>query len=51
MSSNIFFKKKNIKINKIFPKIKFKKILLINDVKPLNKAKKNDLTFFDSNKI
>ena len=48
MSSNIFFKKKNIKINKIFPKIKFINIFTINSVKPLEFAKQNDLTFFDS---
>jgi len=48
MSSNFFFKKKNIKINKIFPKIKFINIFTINSVKPLEFAKQNDLTFFDS---
>ena len=48
MSSNFFFKKKNVKINKIFPNIRFKKNFIINDVKPLQLAKKNDLTFFDS---
>jgi UDP-3-O-[3-hydroxymyristoyl] glucosamine N-acyltransferase len=43
-----FFTKKNIKINKIFPDINFKKNFIINDVKPLYLAKKDDLTFFDS---
>ena len=48
MSDNIFFKKKNIKINKIYPGFTFKKNFLINDIKSLDKAKKNDITFFDS---
>ena len=48
MSSNFFFKKKNIKINKIFPKIKFNNNFTVNSVKPLEFAKSNDLTFFDS---
>ena len=48
MNSNFFFKKKNIKINKIFPKIKFNNNFTVNSVKPLEFAKSNDLTFFDS---
>ena len=48
MENNIFFKKKNIKINQLFPKYKFRKIFKLNDIKTLNKAKKNDLTFFDN---
>ena len=48
MNSINFFKKKKLKISKLFPKSKFKKDILIEDVKPLNTAKKNDLTFFDS---
>ena len=48
MSKNIFFKKKNIKINKVFPKLNFKKNFLVNDIKPLDKAKRHDITFFDS---
>ena len=47
MSKNIFFKKKNIVINKIYPNI-FKKNFKIDDIKPLHLANKNDLTFFDS---
>ena len=47
MNSNIFFKKKNINIKNIFPKIKLKKNFLINQVRPLSFAKSNDLTFFD----
>ena len=50
MNSNFFFKKNNIKINKIFPDIDFKKNFIINDIKPLKKSKRNDLTFFDSAK-
>ncbi len=48
MSSNLFFKKKKLKINEIFPFYKFKKNFYINDVKPLHLAKKNDISFFDS---
>ena len=48
MSINIFFKKKNIKVNKVFTKTSFKINFIINDIKPLHLAKKNDLTFFDS---
>ncbi len=48
MNSNIFFTKKNIKISKIFNNINKKKDFIINEVKPLNNSKKNDLTFFDS---
>ena len=48
MNSNFFFKKKNIKINQIFSNIKFEKNFIINDIKSLQEAKKNDLTFFDS---
>ena len=48
MQKNIFFKKKNINIKNLFPKINFKKNFIVNDICPLNNAKKNDLTFFDS---
>ena len=48
MQKNIFFKKKNIKIQKLFPNHYFKKNFIINDVKPLEKAKIFDITFFDS---
>ncbi len=50
MKSNFFFFKKNIKIDKIFPKEKFQKSFVINEVKPLHLAKKNDISFFDSSK-
>ena len=48
MQKNIFFKKKNIKIQKLCPNHYFKKNFIINDVKPLEKAKIFDITFFDS---
>ena len=47
MSSN-FFLKKTKKINNLFSNIKFKKNFIVNDIKPLQKARNNDLTFFDS---
>tara|TARA_B100001057_G_scaffold186840_1_gene187625 strand:- start:2934 stop:3896 length:963 start_codon:yes stop_codon:yes gene_type:complete len=48
MDKNIFFKKKNIKINKLFPKYSFKDNFVVNSVKPLIYAGKNDITFLDS---
>ena len=48
MSNNIFFKKKNIQLINIFPEIKLKKNLKLNNIKPLHLAIKNDLTFFES---
>jgi UDP-3-O-[3-hydroxymyristoyl] glucosamine N-acyltransferase len=48
MSSNIFFKKKNITLNKIFPKLKIKENFVIDSIRPLILAKKNDISFFDS---
>jgi len=47
MSSN-FFKKKKLNIKTVFKKHVFNKNFIINDVKPLHSANKNDLTFFDS---
>ena len=43
-----FFEKKLIKINRLFPKRKFKKEAIIKEIKTLNKANEGDLTFFDS---
>ena len=43
-----FFFKKNYRLSKIFSSSKLEKDFIINDVKPLYLAKKNDLTFFDS---
>ena len=48
MNSNFFFKKKKIKLSKIFSSLRIKNDFYINEVKPLNLAQKNDLTFFDS---
>ena len=48
MLSNIFFKKKNIKINEVFKNYSFKKNFTVNDIKSLILAKENDVTFFDS---
>jgi len=48
MKSNLFFKKKKININQIFPYLKIKKNFIVSDVKSLNKARKSDITFFDS---
>ena len=48
MDKNIFFLKKNIKINKIFPNQKFKNNFIIKDVKTLINASNCHLTFFDS---
>ena len=48
MNSNIFFKKKNINLKKLFPENKFKEDFTINSIKPLISAGKKDITFFDS---
>ena len=48
MNSNIFFKKKNIKLSHLFPDKKLKINFQVNDIKPLQTAKKNEITFFDS---
>ena len=45
MKSNIFFKKKNIKIDKIFPNIKLNKKFVVDSVKPLINATSKDITF------
>ena len=51
MPSNIFFKKKGpYFIRELFPKNTLKKNIKIVDIKTLDNAKKNDLTFFDSTK-
>ena len=47
MHANIFFKKKNIKARKLFPKNNIKDFQ-IDEIKPLHLSNKNDLTFFDS---
>ena len=48
MNSNSFFEKKILRINKIFSNSQIKNNFIINEFKPLNSAKKNDITFFDS---
>ena len=48
MNSNLFFLKKKIKISNIFPKIKIDKNFIVHEVKSLQFAEENDLTFFDS---
>ena len=48
MGKNIFFKKKNIKLSKIFSKHPLKLDFTVDSIKPLLSAKKNDITFFDS---
>ena len=48
MENNIFFIKKNIKLNTLFPNINLKKNFTILDVKPIHEANKDEITFFDS---
>ena len=48
MNSKIFFKKENIKLNSLFSGINLTNNYIINAVRPLHNAKKNDLSFFDS---
>ena len=50
MQKNIFFKKKNIKIGTIYSKKNIKKNFLINDIKDLESAKLNDVSFLHSKK-
>ncbi len=48
MKSINFFEKKDLKLSKVFPKIKFSKDTIVQDIKPLHTAKTNELTFFDN---
>ena len=48
MNSNFFFKKKNIRVDKLFPQKKFNPPFIINSIRPLHLAEKKDITFFDS---
>ena len=50
MVSNNFFFKKKINISDLFPKEKFKKKIILNNIKSLGEATKLDLTFYDSKK-
>ena len=45
---SLFFKKKNYKISKLFPKLSVEKDFVIKGVKTLERSGSNDLTFFDS---
>ena len=49
-SSKNFFRVKQINIKKLFPNFQFKKNLIVNSIKPLDKASKNDLSFYESRK-
>jgi UDP-3-O-[3-hydroxymyristoyl] glucosamine N-acyltransferase len=48
MDSNLFFKKNEFKVKKLFPKIKINQDFYIDSIKPLHLAKKKDITFFVS---
>ena len=51
MQKVIFFKKKNnYSIKNLFPNFSLKNDARFNEIKPLDKSKKLDLTFFDSSK-
>ena len=47
MKSIFFFKKKSVKLKKLFPKIKITNNFRVDNIKSLSLAKKNDLSFFD----
>ena len=48
MKSNFFFFKKKLKIKDLFPNSFFKKNVFVNEIKPLEISKKNDLSFFEN---
>ena len=50
MNSDFFFKKKNLKLKKLFPSNNIKKEFFISSIKPLSIANRNDLSFLDSSK-
>ena len=50
MVSENFFKKKNVYLSDLFPETKLKKRVKLNNIQPLSKASKFDLTFYDSKK-
>ncbi len=50
MVSGNFFKKKNVYLSDLFPETKLKKKVKLNNIQPLSKASKFDLTFYDSKK-
>ena len=48
MNFDLFFKPNPINLNKYYPHLKIKTNLKIKEIKPLQLAKKNELTFYDS---
>ena len=48
MISNFFFKKNKIRVKELFKNINFDENFVVNNISTLNKARKNDITFFDS---
>ena len=48
MKSIFFFKKKRLKLKELFPNHQINKDFYVDNIKALNFAQKNDLTFFDS---
>ncbi len=48
MKSIVFFKKKKFKIHQLYKNLELNKNFLINDIKPLDKANNQDITFFES---
>ena len=48
MSSRSFFQRKKVRLSNVFPNISKKDDFILDQVKPLNKATKLDLTFFDN---
>ncbi len=48
MISNFFFKKKKVKVKDLFKNTRTQNNFIINNITPLSKAAKNDLTFFES---
>ena len=48
MVPKIFFKKKDLKITELFPQNKLKNSFIVNNIKPLHLANKNDISFLDS---
>ena len=47
MNTVSFFKKKKVTLKKLFPNKNFNRNFVISNIKTLQSAKKNDLTFFD----
>ena len=47
MKTIFFFKKKRVSLKKLFPQKNITKDFIVNNVKTLDLAQKNDLTFYD----